>query len=70
MQRTKTSNEAWVEVNLRDRSTGEESLVTIPDLRGENFERPASFGLCSRNLYDAVEASDGILFFTNVNKDR
>ena len=68
MQRTKTSNEAWVEVNLRDRSTGEESLVTIPDLRGENFERPASFGLCPSNLYDAVVASDGIMFFTNVNK--
>jgi Double-GTPase 1 len=68
MERTKTSNEAWVEINLRDRSTGEESLVTIPDLRGENFERPASAGLCPKNLYDAVVASDGIMFFTNVNK--
>lgn len=69
MERTTTSNEAWVELNVRDRSTGVEGVMIIPDLRGENFERPAATGGCPKDLYDALVASDGMLLFTNVNRE-
>jgi hypothetical protein len=69
MERTKTSNEAWVEFNVRDRSTGVEGLIIIPDLRGENFERPAAAGGCPKDLHQALVASDGVLLFTNVNRE-
>ncbi|WP_257820119.1 hypothetical protein [Burkholderia glumae] len=69
MERTKTSNEGWVELNVRDKATEATALMTIPDLRGENFERPAVAGGCPRDLHEALIASDGILLFTNVNHE-
>lgn len=69
MERTKTSNEAWVEFNVRDRSTGVEGRMIIPDLRGENFERPAAVGGCPKDLHQALVSSDGILLFTNANRE-
>lgn len=68
MERTKTSNEAWVELQVRDKASGTESLLVIPDLRGENFERPAAIGACPKDLHDALIGSDGILLFTNVGR--
>ncbi|WP_022674628.1 hypothetical protein [Novosphingobium sp. B-7] len=68
MERTKTSNEAWVQLNVRDKFTGAESSLEIPDLRGENFEHPAAGG-CPRPLYEALIASDGITLFTNANRE-
>jgi len=69
MQRTKTSSEAWVELNVRDRFTAAEGVMVIPDLRGENFEMPAAAGECPRDLHQALVTCDGILLFTNVNQE-
>ena len=69
MERTKTSNEGWVELNVRDKVTEATAVMTIPDLRGENFERPAVAGGCPRDLHEALVASDGILLFTNANRE-
>ena len=69
MKRTTTSNEAWVELNVRNRTSGAVGVMTIPDLRGENFERPLVAGGCSRDLHDALVLSDGILLFTNANRE-
>lgn len=67
--RTQTSSESWVEFNVRDRSSGKEGTMIIPDLRGEHFERPAVAGQCPKDLYEALAASGGILLFTNVNRE-
>lgn len=69
MERTKTSDEGWVELNVRDKATGATAVMTIPDLRGENFERPAVAGGCPRDLHEALVASDGILLFTNADRE-
>lgn len=69
MKRTTPSNEAWVELNVRNRITGAHAVMTIPDLRGEQFERPVVGGGCPKDLHDALVHSDGILLFTNANRE-
>lgn len=69
VQRTKPGTEGWVQFRVRDRATGEEAVLSVPDLRGEAFEQPACSGQCQRELYDAVAVSDGILLFTNAERE-
>lgn len=68
VQRTKPSTEGWVELNIKDRNSGTQSSLLIPDLRGEAFEQPACTGQCPKDLYDELTNSDGLLLFTNADK--
>lgn len=68
MDRTNPSDEGWVELKVMDRISGATTVMTMPDLRGENFEQPVVSGRCSRDLYEALASSDGILLFTNVDR--
>lgn len=68
VQRTKPSTEGWVELNIKNRSTGELSSLLIPDLRGEAFEQPACTGQCLPDLYSALVDCNGLLLFTNADR--
>ena len=46
VQRTKPATEGWVEFHVRDAVSGRESVLLVPDLRGETFEQPACSGVC------------------------
>lgn len=67
-ERTREKSEAWVTLHVRDRMTEVEADLEMPDLRGEMFERPAAFGMCHRQVAEALVESDGILLFTNAEK--
>lgn len=69
VSRTKPTTEGWVQFNVRDRRSGVESILSIPDLRGEAFEQPACNGQCNKELYDALIDTDGVLLFTNADKE-
>lgn len=69
VSRTKPTTEGWVQFNVRDRRSGVESMLSIPDLRGEAFEQPACNGQCNKELYDALVDTDGVLLFTNADKE-
>lgn len=69
VQRTKPATEGWVKLKVRDRSTGAEATLTIPDMRGEAFEQPAVIGQCQKDLHDALMLADGILLFTNADHE-
>lgn len=68
IERTKPATEGWVEFTVRNRKTGTESVLAIPDLRGETFEQPLCTGRCVKSLYEAVGNSDAILLFTNADR--
>jgi len=69
VQRTKPATEGWVQFRVRDRRTGAEATISVPDLRGELFEQPACFDQCQKDLYDGVAAADGIVLFTNADRE-
>lgn len=69
VQRTKPATEGWVQFHVRDAATGAEAVLSVPDLRGEAFEQPACVGQCAPDLYHAVAESDGILLFTNAERE-
>ncbi|PHY21506.1 hypothetical protein [Caulobacter sp. BP25] len=68
MKRTQNPSEAWVTLHVRDRESGAEADISIPDLKGERFEQPAAAGFCDHSLYDALVASDGLMVFTNADR--
>lgn len=68
VQRTKTATEGWVEFRVRNRATGAEAVLSVPDLRGETFEQPLCAGRCNRELYDALGDADALLLFTNADR--
>jgi hypothetical protein len=68
VQRTKPSTEGWVKLNIQDTSTGIQSDLLIPDLRGEAFEQPACTGQCQTTLLSALNECEGILLFSNVDR--
>lgn len=68
VQRTKTATEGWVEFRVRNRATGAEAVLSVPDLRGETFEQPLCAGRCDRELYDALGGADALLLFTNADR--
>lgn len=69
VERTKTGTESWVEFNVKDRVSGLQTTLSIPDLRGENFEQPACSGQCNRALHSALLETDGVLLFTNADRE-
>jgi hypothetical protein len=69
VQRTKPATEGWVEFHVRDAANGQEVVLSVPDLRGEAFEQPICSGQCGPDLYHAVADSDGILLFTNAERE-
>jgi hypothetical protein len=68
VQRTKTATEGWVEFRVRNRTTGAEAVLSVPDLRGETFEQPLCAGRCNRELYDSLGDADALLLFTNADR--
>lgn len=68
VERTKPATEGWVEFQVRNRSTGAEATLSVPDLRGETFEQPLCLGRCNRALFDAVGTADALLLFTNADR--
>lgn len=68
MDRTRGATEAWVEIIVRDRVTGEETTLSIPDLRGELFVRPAARGRFPRELHEAASEAAGVMLFTNTDR--
>ena len=69
VERTKPATEGWVHFNVRNRKSGEQSTLSIPDLRGEAFEQPACIGQCRKELHDALAVTDGVLLFTNADRE-
>lgn len=69
IERTKPATEGWVELHVTDRTSGAETRLLIPDLRGEAFEQPACIGQCQSDLFNALTESTGILLFTNVDRE-
>jgi hypothetical protein len=67
MERTKPATEAWVEFSVRNRVSGAEATLVVPDLRGEAFEMPACSGQCLHELHEALLGCAGILLFTNAD---
>jgi Double-GTPase 1 len=65
VERTKEPTSAWVRFHVRDKASGAESEILLPDLLGEAFRQPAATGRCRRSLYDAMVAADGMILFTN-----
>lgn len=68
VQRTKPATEGWVQFRVQNRTSGAESVLYVPDLRGEAFEEPICAGQCQRDLYEAFTAADGIMLFTNAER--
>lgn len=69
VERTKPTTEGWVQFHVRDQKIGTESIISIPDLRGEAFEQPACIGKCQKELDDSLKETDGILLFTNADRE-
>lgn len=69
MERTKPATEGWVELKVQDKRTSEQLTLHIPDLRGEAFEQPACIGQCDADLFGALAEADGILLFTNADRE-
>lgn len=69
VQRTKPTTEGWVEFHVRDAASGTESVLLVPDLRGETFEQPACSGRCQDHLYEAVADASGIALFTSAERE-
>lgn len=69
MERTKPATEGWVELKVQDKKTSEQLTLHIPDLRGEAFEQPACIGQCDADLFGALAEADGILLFTNADRE-
>jgi len=69
VQRTKPATEGWVEFHVKDAASGTESVLLVPDLRGETFEQPACSGLCQDHLYEAVIDASGIALFTSAERE-
>lgn len=69
VQRTKPATEGWVEFHVRDTASGTESVLLVPDLRGETFEQPACSGRCENQLYEAVADAAGIALFTSAERE-
>lgn len=68
IERTKPATEGWVEFQVRNRETMTETVLSIPDLRGETFEQPLCSGRCSSELSAAVAEADALLVFTNADR--
>lgn len=66
--RTRGQTDTWVRFHLRDKVSGAEVEITLPDLSGEAFRQPASTGICRKTLFDAIVASDAVMLFTNSNR--
>jgi Double-GTPase 1 len=69
VERTKSSTETWIELKIRDRASGKEGVLTLPDLRGESFEHPATLGQIDEELLSELAETDSILLFINADKE-
>ncbi len=69
IERTKPATEGWVELKVQDKKTFTLLTLRIPDLRGEAFEQPACIGQCETDLFDALSEANGILLFTNADRE-
>lgn len=69
VERTKPSTETWVKFNVKDVKTDEIVTLTVPDMRGEAFEQPATTGKCNEEILDALNVSGGLLLFTNADRE-
>jgi len=65
VERTKGSTSSWVSFHVREKASGAESELLLPDLLGEAFKQPLTTGQCRRSVYDAMVAADGMILFTN-----
>lgn len=70
VDRTKVPSEAWVEFSIRDTLANKSAMLLVPDLRGELFEQPASIGGCEENLLGSLVKCDGLLLFTNADREQ
>ena len=68
MDHTPLNSNAWVVFHLKDRLTGDVTLVEVPDLSGEAFRQIAATGHCKRALYEAMAEVSGVLLFTNADR--
>lgn len=69
IDRTKPATEGWVELKVQNKKTLALLTLRIPDLRGEAFEQPACIGKCETDLFEALSAANGILLFTNADRE-
>jgi Double-GTPase 1 len=67
--RTKSSTETWVELKIKDKETAKEGTLSLPDLRGESFEQPATLGHLNDELEKELTTTEGVLLFTNADKE-
>ena len=68
MDHTPLNSNAWVVFHLKNRTTGDITLVEVPDLSGEVFRQLAATGHCSRAIQQAMVEVSGVLLFTNADR--
>lgn len=69
VERTKSSTETWVELRIRDKQSRREGVLSLPDLRGESFEQPATHGQMDEKLLGELADTDSVMLFINADKD-
>jgi len=69
MQRTRSANETWVELEIRDRATQESVVLALPDLKGESFEQPATLGLLQEDLQHELSSASSVMLFTSADRE-
>jgi hypothetical protein len=70
VERTRGVTNTWVTLHVRDKATGQEAEVVLPDLSGEAYREPAAAGRCRRSLYEAVSDANGIALFTSAERSQ
>ena len=68
MDRTPLNSNAWVVFHLKNRLTGDITLVEVPDLSGEAFRQIAATGYCNRAIHEVMAEVSGVLLFTNADR--
>ena len=68
MDHTPLNSNAWVAFHLKNRLTGDITLVEVPDLSGEAFRQIAATGHCKQAIHEAMAEVSGVLLFTNADR--
>lgn len=68
VKRTQTAKETWVEIKVKETATGKAVILSLPDLKGESFEQPATIGHLSDDLHAELSKANGLMVFINAGR--
>lgn len=68
VDRTASGSDKWIELHLKDNSTGDLIDLLLPDSSGETFKQPAATGTCKHSLYEAMANCKSVALFTNADR--